>query len=423
MAGKLNKFQAQTFTHWKSLTKTNHLGSLFQMQPQKATDLMVQLLAFYRGKTLNTFLSQFPTKEFDSDDEYTWDVIGSTSRNIPLVEARDMDSNIVDENYGNVGCNGEPFYLVFGEDWWGDGEVIVGELNEVYPIRVLGDGRNEGTNTVYKCELMGGITTGIPADQLIPGKRFSVEYAPVERELSRKVGAVRYSSPISMRNEFTTIRLYDKVPGSMLNKKVAFGIPIIKEVNGKLTHDTTNLWMHYEQWQFEQQWDDYKNNVIAYGRSNRNLNGEYLNYGKSGEVIRMGAGLFEQMEVSNTIPYNTFSLKLIEDALYQLSAAKLPFGERTFIIKTGERGAIQFHKAVLDTISGWTAFTINGDNVGIVQKTNSQLHQNALAAGFQFVEFRAPNGVVVKVDVDPMYDNPVRNKIQHPLGKWFAAAA
>lgn len=270
---------------------------------------------------------------------------------------------------------------------------------------------------------MGGITTGIPADQLIPGKRFSVEYAPVERELSRKVGAVRYSSPISMRNEFTTIRLYDKVPGSMLNKKVAFGIPIIKEVNGKLTHDTTNLWMHYEQWQFEQQWDDYKNNVIAYGRSNRNLNGEYLNYGKSGEVIRMGAGLFEQMEVSNTIPYNTFSLKLIEDALYQLSAAKLPFGERTFIIKTGERGAIQFHKAVLDTISGWTAFTINGDNVGIVQKTNSQLHQNALAAGFQFVEFRAPNGVVVKVDVDPMYDNPVRNKIQHPLGKWFAAAA
>lgn len=423
MAGKLNKFQAQTFTHWKGLTKTNHLGSLFQMQPQKATDLMVQLLAFYRGKTLNTFLSQFPTKEFDSDDEYTWDVIGSTSRNIPLVEARDMDSNIVDENYGNVGCNGEPFYLVFGEDWWGDGEVIVGELNEVYPIRVLGDGRNEGTNTVYKCELMGGITTGIPADQLIPGKRFSVEYAPVERELSRKVGAVRYSSPISMRNEFTTIRLYDKVPGSMLNKKVAFGIPIIREVNGKLMHDTTNLWMHYEQWQFEQQWDDYKNNVIAYGRSNRNLNGEYLNYGKSGEVIRMGAGLFEQMEVSNTIPYNTFSLKLIEDALYQLSAAKLPFGERTFIIKTGERGAIQFHKAVLDTISGWTAFTINGDNVGIVQKTNSQLHQNALAAGFQFVEFRAPNGVVVKVDVDPMYDNPVRNKIQHPLGKWFAAAA
>lgn len=49
-----------------------------------------------------------------------------------------------------------------------DGEVIVGDLNEVYPIRVLGDGRNEGTCTVYKCEAYGGqaVTVGIPAERL-----------------------------------------------------------------------------------------------------------------------------------------------------------------------------------------------------------------------------------------------------------------
>ena len=34
---------------------------------------MVQLLAFYRGKTLETFLNRFPTKEFADDNEYTWD--------------------------------------------------------------------------------------------------------------------------------------------------------------------------------------------------------------------------------------------------------------------------------------------------------------------------------------------------------------
>lgn len=216
-------------------------------------------------------------KEFDSDDEYTWDVIGSPMRNIPLVEARDSDGNPIDgtdTNASNVGINGDFFFLVFAEDWFADGEVIVGELNEVYPIRILGDGRNEGTNTVYKVELMGGITTGIPVDQLQAGKRFSVEYAPVERELSRKVGDIRFASPVSMRNEFTTLRIHHKVPGSMLNRKVAFGIPIVKEVNGKLVHDTTNLWMHEVQWQLEQQWSDYKNNMLAYGRSNRNLNGE-----------------------------------------------------------------------------------------------------------------------------------------------------
>ena len=153
MTGKLGKFQKQTFSHWKGTTKSNHLGGIFQMQPQKATSLMVQLLAWYRGKTLDTFLSQFPTKTFDSDDEYTWDIIGSSLRNIPLVEARDADGVDVtasSRNGANVGVNGEPFYLVFAEDWFADGEVIVGERNEVYPIRILADGRNEGTNTVER---------------------------------------------------------------------------------------------------------------------------------------------------------------------------------------------------------------------------------------------------------------------------------
>lgn len=417
MAGKLGRFQKQTFNHWMGTTKLNHLGGIFQLQPQKATNLMVQLLAWYKGKTLDTFLSQFPVKEFDSDDEYTWDVIGSSRRNIPLVEARDIDGNIITSaTPTNVGVNGEPFYLVFAENWFADGEVIVGELNEVYPIRILGDARNEGTQYLYKVELMGGITTGMPKDELLAGKRFSVEYAPVEKEFSRKVGDIRFASPVSMRNEFTTIRIQHKVSGTMLNRKVAFGIPVTRETNGRYVKDTVNMWMHEVQWELEQQWNDYKNNVLAFGRSNRNLNGEYLNIGKSGEVIRMGAGLYEQMEVSNTMPYNTFSLKLIEDALYELSAAKLGMNERTFVIKTGERGAIQFHKAVLDTVSGWSAFQINGDAIGVVRRTNSQLHENALAAGFQFVEFQAPNGVKVKVDVDPYYDDPVRNKIMHPNG-------
>lgn len=69
-----------------------------------------------------------------------------------------------------------------------DGEIVFGSLNQVYPIRILGDARMEGTNAVYKCELMGGITTGIPAERLQAGERFSVGFAPVERELSRKVG-------------------------------------------------------------------------------------------------------------------------------------------------------------------------------------------------------------------------------------------
>ena len=416
MAGKLGKFQMVGFQHWKGLTKENHLGSIFQLAPQKATNLMVQLLAFYRGKTLDTFLNQFPTKEFEDDSEYYWDVIGSSRRNIPLIEARDENGNVVTAESANVGAGTIPFYLVFGEDWFADGEYIVGNLNEVYQYRIIAEPRMEGTNAVYKVELAGGNTVGCPAERLLAGERFSVEAAFVEKEMSRKVGDVRFSSPVSMRNEWSTIRIQHKVEGSMLNKKLAVGIPIMKPATNGYTKSVATMWMHNVDWEVEQQFSEYKNNALAFGRSNRNANGEYMNFGKSGNVIKTGAGLFEQMEVSNTMYYNTFSLKLLEDALYELSAAKLDFGDRYFLIKTGERGAINFHKEVLKTVSGWTQFVLDNNSIGVVEKTQSKLHANSLSAGFQFVEYKAPNGVRVKIDVDPFYDDPVRNKIQHPNG-------
>lgn len=412
MATQLGRYQTLNFMGWKGTTKDNHIGAIFQKSPQKATNFMIELLAYRRGKVLESYLAKLPRKEFETDDEITWEVIGGSRRNIPILSCRDASGTEV--TTGNVGVGGLPFYTVFAEDWFADGNVIVGELNEVYPIRVLGDPMVEGTNYVYKCELMGGILTGIPASELSNGKRFSVEYSPVEREFSRKVGDIRFTSPISLRNEFSTIRISHTVPGNSLNKKLAVGLPVMDKNGNKTTYTT---WMHYVDYQLEETFSDEKNHALVYGRSNRNSNGEYLNYGKSGNVIKLGAGINEQREVSGVIYYNTFRLKLIEDALYSLATSKLGMSDRRFIIRTGERGATAFHKEVLNVTSGWTAIaSIDAAALGMIQKTQSNLHSNALTAGFQFTEFKAPNGLVIKVEVDPMYDDEVRNKIRHPLG-------
>ena len=93
----LGKFQTREFSYWKGLTRENHIGAIFAKSPQKATNLMVKLLAYQRGKTLDTLLNQFPSKEFESDEEYTWDVVASSRRNIPLVEARDENGEVVED--------------------------------------------------------------------------------------------------------------------------------------------------------------------------------------------------------------------------------------------------------------------------------------------------------------------------------------
>lgn len=119
MAGQLKKFQMVNFTGWKGLTKDNHLSAVgLKAGAQKASNLMVELLAFHTGRTLESFLSKFPVKEFEDDSEYYWDVVGSSKRNIPLVEARKIDGTVVEDKDEMIGSGTEPFYLVFAEDWF-----------------------------------------------------------------------------------------------------------------------------------------------------------------------------------------------------------------------------------------------------------------------------------------------------------------
>lgn len=139
---------SRPFTAWKSeIEKRNHVSTMFHSAPQKASNVMVELLARNYAKSLESTLANFPLKEFESDDEYVWDVVGSSRRNIPLIEARALDGTVI-ESTDFAGVGGEEFYLVFGEDWFFNQEIIHGNLNEKYPLLIKGKPRYEGTNVV-----------------------------------------------------------------------------------------------------------------------------------------------------------------------------------------------------------------------------------------------------------------------------------
>lgn len=214
------------------LVNDNALGAMFLRSPQKATNVMIKLMYVNRGMSLERYLEQFPTKYFESDDDYTWDLIGSSRRNIPLVEARWMGA-IVTSATNNVGIGGQDFELVFPENYFFEGYTIVGEKNEEYPL-IVKKQFSEGQNHVYVVELTGrNKQNGMPGEELTGGKRFSEDYAAVEREGSRGVGDIRFSTPFSMRNEFSTIRLKHKVYGNKLGRKLACGIPVITKEGAK----------------------------------------------------------------------------------------------------------------------------------------------------------------------------------------------
>lgn len=412
---KLQKFQAMLVPQgWATpITKAIHIDALINQSggQQKVSDFMVRLHERNFGGSIESFISK-NTKYFEDDSEYYWDIYGSARRNISLVEARLLNGNVVGKS-DMVGANRERFKLVFDEYYFFKGEVILGALNHVYPIRLIDEPVSEGTRYVYEAELMTDNLNGMPGERLQAGEKFSYAYAPVERGLSKNVGGVRHSTAMKARNEFSMIRLSDTVSGDVYKKKLAIGVPTVKrDAAGKQQKVTENMWMPYYMYEFERTWADYKDAVYAYSRSNRNQQGEYLNYGVSGEVIKQGDGLYAFLDRGNVFYFNKFSLSFLENIFIALSSARLEINQRHFLLRTGEAGARDFHNAVRNAMSGWTEFTFNGDTLGVVKKTSSDLHKNALEAGYQFTRFSGPNGIVLEVVVDKRYDDPVMNKLR-----------
>ena len=422
MPGQLTNFQNVGVTAWRgTVTKDNHLYNTFRMNPQMASDIMTVLISAMHLPTIDTYLSnEVPVREFEDDTRIFWDVLTSSNRNIPLIEARRCDGTpVTSADADNVGVGFEPFYLVFPTDWFALGEVIWGNLNEVYPIIIKEAGKAEGTNTVYLCETFGAAgADGIPVNRLLAGERFSWGYAPVEKDFSRKVGDVRFFAPVSMSQEWSRIRLQHKIGGRELGKRLCCRIPIQKEVNGKLQQTTVDRWIYNVTWKIEETWSKYKSNVLERGVSTQMENGEFSNFGISGLPNEQGAGFKQLLQMGNVSYYNKFSIALIEDALFNLSEGKLDFKNRKFVMRTGERGLRQFSQAAKKEMSGWIPiYSANAPSyLSKGPETNFTNGNAATIADLQVTRWLAANGVELTVMIDSSKDDKETNKLMHPNG-------
>lgn len=408
---KLNRWQVKDLKSWNGplFDPENTLKALYKTQPEKIRKSMVKLQAIYNGRSLESKLEEYGVKLVDTLNDFYYEIIASSKRNVQLIEARYQGAVVTDSD-NQICAGGSTAELVFGEDYFGEGEVIVGEKNEKYPLRIIGSPKPEGTNTVYLVEGW-GLPDGMPGSELVPGKKFSPEFAPAARGLSREQGTVRRPSTAKVRGMLSTIRIDHKVAGDIDDYAVIMGFPALDKNGNEKVFPVLSS---YEDWLVEQEFSDYKNKAIKYGTTNVDEQGETFNIDKkSKRQLKFGPGIRQQMEQSNTQYYNYFSLDLLESVLEQLSYNKLRMGERMFTIHTGQGGAKLFHKAVLNSVSGWS-YSVTDNNPAIVMKASSNLHSNAFTAGFQFTEYMAPNGIKVKVELDDYYDDPNRNKILMP---------
>ena len=236
MANRFSPYQLNDAKYWNGKMSEKTIGALWQTAPAKAYDTLTMMLAANTVPDRMRQLEKYPTVTIDPGTyEVTWDVIGSTRRNIPLLEAR-VSGTTVTASDSNVGIAGGLIDLVFPEDYFGDGEMVIGEKNEAYPFRVLGEPQVDASGVIYTVELWGSAKEeGIPGAELVAGKRFSSEYyAPIERERSHKVGTLRGGVPTSMKAELSIIRKDAEVSGLELDKKWVVPIPYLEPKTNKI---------------------------------------------------------------------------------------------------------------------------------------------------------------------------------------------
>lgn len=424
MPARINPTQMAGVTAWRgTVTKENHIYGLFRTNPQKASDVMVTLMSAMSLPTLDSYLSkEVPVREYDDDSELFWDVLTSSRRNIPLVEARRADGTTIisSASDANVGVGFEPFYLVFPTDWFALGEVLWGNYNETYPVIVKEEGRQEGTNTVYLVEPFGiNGAQGIPAERLLPGEKFSWAYAPVESNLSRKVGDVRFSAPISMHSNWQTVRIQHKVGGKELGKRLAARIPVTGTQNGKQVTKLVDRWMYAVTWKIEQTWAEYKNNSLDRGVSTIFENGEVSNFGLSGLPNKQGSGFRQLMEMGNQQFYTKFSIGLLEDVFSGMFTGKVDFNQRKVVVRTGEWGAKLISKEAKKEASGWMplysasapSYFQKGNNTNFTPAGNGMTIMD-----YQVTRWISSNGLDVTIMIDSSKDDVQTNKIMHPNG-------
>lgn len=396
---KISPFQLYESEDITGLVTKSHLGYRFGIEPQQASKVATMIHQANLGATVNAYLNQFPTKTFMTDDDFTWDITTNGKKNVPLVKA-EVTLGTTITAASQPGLNYSEFYLYFNEAYFTDVNVIVGERNEVYPIQILEDPASVGGLWRYRCRLLtGDPALFIPVEELAAGKRFSKDFSPVEKELSVKGGGVHYTFPYKMMNAFTMIRMQDTIPGNMIERPVKFSW--IDPATKKLM----TTWMDYRSYELEMQYQDEINHMLVYATANKTAEGTYVQKGKSGRVLQMGAGIKQQMEAANYNTYNSFDIKKFTEMLLDLTVGKVVMGQREVTVLTGEWGMYQFHEA-LESYS--TLYTPAQDNYRIYSKSG-----NVMGFRGQFLEYIGPNGIKVNIVHDALKDDFARNKIYY----------
>jgi len=405
----LQKYAAKDYN---GLVTTKHLGSLFQKKPLVVDNVINEIYKTNLQNDMVSFVNRFPIMEVEENNYYEWMLQGQHDKNIPLIEAYDENGDAPGTgNFLEPGKNISRFYMLFPEQYFEVGNVIVGhkEPYHLYITKVS----PKGSNFEYQVEL---ITYDkdlfVPPTELASGTRWSKDYNLVSSTLSSKGAKPNFTSPYRMRNTISQMRMEYTVPGNMIGQGKNYALEFPFMVNGK----KESVWINYQDMVADLQFRQQYARMLLYGKRNFTADDLVFNKDENSKFeVTSGSGLFEQIDPSNIYYYNDFDIDWMVGVFLDMGVGRIERGKRMITLGTGEFGALQFHLAVQNNSTKWTPNFYQDriyktDAGGIGAKMG-------LGYGGQFLEYTSVNGVGIRLEIIPFFDDIVRFKDYHPSGQ------
>jgi hypothetical protein len=389
MATLGNKLITKELEWSANMTEQTHLGKALIAKPAKLEEKMNQLFSaqnYYSDNPLSSnLMGNKRTEETIGTTAWEWELKGATSRPLVVVENVEPEGNTTPGKYRKT------FRIKLDEDWYEPGDVIhPGTSNKKFQCRIQTERVPHGNGFVYTVRMNSDDREAfMPVKYLRPGQQWGKLYSQYE-EAAEQSGSTQFSMPIGLRNRMGKYRKKYKVTDYASTEVLAVGIPDSKGQYHK-------SWIRYADVEYWMQWYRELERGYWYSRSAETV------IGGNGRPVRMGPGVQEQLEDSHIHRYTHLTAKLIEEYLMDIFYSRVKPGKgRQIKGYTGEYGMMMFHRA----IDQWAQKSGFVKNVEVyTNKVGSDVHSNALEAGYQFVKYNMANGASLELIHNPLYDD------------------
>jgi hypothetical protein len=389
----LRIYESREFT---GLTTEQHLSNAYLTEPEKIGSVLSYAFGIQENNVLSLLTGGIGNTRYISNREYEWDLHIQTDGPIEII------ADSPDASQTNPGRYGQPVVLRFAEKFFTATDVIVAD-DGITQVRIQTEPYQDGNSW----SATGVITNPNPNAFIDPkylktGARWSKEWSSVGQRSARGGGS-KYSTPIKLRNQLTTLRKTYEVTRSAA--KSVMVIELFDPDGGQ----STKLWTKLAEWTNMAQWYREIDRQMIYSQYNKDAQGMVTLKDENEMPVYHGAGFRQQISPANIRYYTKLTYEILDEFLLDLSYAASKWGgNHKFVALTGKMGMREFDRAIKE-------YT-NNNNITVTDHgtfINGKGDSLEFTGYFKTVTFM--NGIELTVKEFEPYDDINRNRSYHPI--------